>query len=863
MSLRQCLIPGSAGSFGPRLIDRIDRNGWMDRIDRQRVSQRCDLMMLKRSVLVAALFASGMLGNLSWGSSPAIGTILPRGGQRGTEVPVQISGGRIGDGVEVHFYDSTITFRDLQAVDDNNLKATFVIPADARLGEHPVRIRTKSGITELRSFFVGPLPIVAEAEPNSEFASPQAVPLNSTVEGLAQNEDVDFYVVEAKKGQRLTAEVEGMRLATTLFDPYVAILDAKRFELAASDDSSLALQDPIASVIVPEDGKYIVQVREASYGGNDSCRYRVHIGTFPRPSVPYPLGGKPNETLEVKFLGDVAGAFPQSVALPAAPNDKWSVIPVQNGESAPSPCYLRVIDLPNVLEAEPNNQLAEATRSEAAPVAFNGIIQEAGDRDFFKFPATKGQVFDINVYARRLRSPLDSVLQVLGPDGAGLASADDSFGPDSYVRFTAPADGEFHVVMHDQLLQGGVDYAYRIEIAPIATSLTLSIPQVARASQDRWAMPVPRGNRFATLILANRANFGGELTFSANDLPAGVTLSADKMGADMGTMPIVFEAAADAAVAGKLADLTAAHVDAATGIKGGYRQNVEMVYGEPNLTPYYFTMLDRLAVAVTDEVPFKIDIVPPKVPLVQNGSLNLKVVATRQEGFTKPITLYFPFTPPGVGAAAAITIPEGQNEVVYPLNANGNAAVRTWKVVVTGHADVGNGPIWVSTQLADLTIAPPYANLKIEMAAAEQGKPVEVVAKLEHATPFEGPAKINLVGLPAGVASKELEFNKETAELVFPVTIDPTSPTGQHATLFCQFTVVQDGEPIVHNTGFGGVLRIDAPPPPMPNQPAQPEVAATPAPTEKRLTRLEKLRLEQAERAKAAAAAAASGSGGN
>jgi hypothetical protein len=813
------------------------------------------MMNLGRRLSLAIVLWS--VGGWGLASSPVLSTILPRGGQRGTEFVGQVYGNRIGDVVEVLFYDSNIAVTKVEPVDDNSFKVTLQIPADARIGEHPMRVRTKSGITELRSFFVGPLPSVEEVEPNSEFDKPQVVPINCTVNGLAQSEDVDFYVVEAKKGQTISAEVEGMRLATTLFDPYVAILDSKRFELASSDDSSLALQDPIASVVVPEDGKYIIQVRESSYGGNDSCRYRVHIGTFPRPTVAFPMGGRPGETMEVRWLGDKGGEFTQALALPATLHEKFPAIPLRNGEPSPSPCYLRISDLRGVNEAEPNNGLAEATKGGEAPLAFNGIIQAADDSDFYKFNAKAGQVFDINVYARRLRSPLDPVLHIYNIDGGYLAGADDSVGPDSYIRFTAPADGEFGLYVHDHLRKGGPDYTYRVEVAPVVASLTLSFPMVARASQDRWAMPVPQGNRFATLVLGNRVNFGGDLVLSAESLPAGMTLSSDKMAADIGSMPIVFEATADAPVAGNLSLLNAAHVDPATGIKGGYRQNVELIYGEPNLTPYYTTVVDRLSVAVTDPVPFKIDVVPPKVPLVQNGSLNLKVVATRQEGYTKPITVYFPFAPPGVGAAAAATIPEGQNEVLYPLNANGGAVPRTWKVVVIGHADVGNGPIWVSSALTDLTVATPYANMAIDMAATEQGKPVEVVAKIQQAVPFEGNAKVQLVGLPAGVASKELEFNKETKELVFPVTIDPTSPTGQHATLFCQFTVTQNGETIVHNSGFGGVLRIDPPPPVTANQPAA--APAPPAPTEKRLTRLETLRLEQAERVKQAMSAAGGG----
>ncbi len=50
---------------------------------------------------------------------------------------------------------------------------------------------------------------------------------------------------------------------------------------------------------------------------------------------------------------------------------------------------LRVVDLPNVLENEPNNTIAETTASISLPAAFNGIVQQAGDLDHFKFTAKK------------------------------------------------------------------------------------------------------------------------------------------------------------------------------------------------------------------------------------------------------------------------------------------------------------------------------------------------------------------------------------------------------------------------------------------------------------------------------------------
>ena len=91
---------------------------------------------------------------------------------------------------------------------------------------------------------------------------------------------------------------------------------------------------------------------------------------------------------------------------------------------------VRVSPFPNVLEEEPNNSVGEARLSDTPlPVAFNGIIGEPGDQDWFRFTAKKGQRYDVRVYARKLRSPIDSVIYICNKDGRSLASNDDSGGP--------------------------------------------------------------------------------------------------------------------------------------------------------------------------------------------------------------------------------------------------------------------------------------------------------------------------------------------------------------------------------------------------------------------------------------------------
>ena len=51
--------------------------------------------------------------------------------------------------------------------DDNNVKAKLKIAADAPLGLHDLRVRTATGISELRTFSVGALKEVARSSPTT------------------------------------------------------------------------------------------------------------------------------------------------------------------------------------------------------------------------------------------------------------------------------------------------------------------------------------------------------------------------------------------------------------------------------------------------------------------------------------------------------------------------------------------------------------------------------------------------------------------------------------------------------------------------------------------------------------------------
>ena len=85
----------------------------------------------------------------------------------------------------------------------------IVVAPDCQLGIHALRIRSLGGVSNLRTFTVGNLPEVAEVEPNTNFKQAQAIPLNVTVSGVVQSEDIDHFAVELKRGDRLNGELNG------------------------------------------------------------------------------------------------------------------------------------------------------------------------------------------------------------------------------------------------------------------------------------------------------------------------------------------------------------------------------------------------------------------------------------------------------------------------------------------------------------------------------------------------------------------------------------------------------------------------------------------------------------------------------
>lgn len=770
---------------------------------------------------------------------PTVESVAPGVGQRGTEFTLTLVGARLDKPQEVLLYNSGVTVTKLTAMSENEAKVTLKSAADAPLGEHPFRIRTAGGVSELRVFRLTSFKVIAETEPNDKTA--QEIPLNVTVTGATESGGVDRFAVKLKKGERLSAEVEGVRLAADTTDTALTVTGPDGKALATSDDTALFHQDPFTSLIAPADGVYTIEVRDTNFGGSDGHRYALHVGTFARPAAIYPAGGEAGTEVSVKLFND-SGETTQKVSLPKA-GTPFAFHPSDGtGPAAPTANPFRVSSFPNVLEVEPNDGTEQASKATAWPVAFNGIIDKPGDADHFRFKATKGDEIDVQAFAYRLGSPLDPVVAVLHANGDLLAWNDDDETHDSRVKVKIPADGEYLVRVTDKRKQSGARFIYRVELTKPTVDLGVFLAPNGRKTQDKQSIIVPRGNRVVAYMAVRRDGFDGPVSIVANDLPKGVTVTVPPIPAGEYLAPVVFEAAADAPISGTLAAITGKWNDDKHPVTGGFEQSVSLVTG-PGDSVLHAVEVNRLAVAVTEETPYTVSLVAPKASVPVDGTLDVTVKVTRAKDFAEALDVFFLTLPPGVEAPTKVTIPADKSEMNVTLVGHPAAERGEWKLLVetkvgvAGRGDrdplmVGNNGLGtggspasdggrrgrrksaeglppVASVVTTITVANPAVVGTLSPTAAEQGKTVTVTCQFEKGTEAAFTAKLD--GLPPRATAPNVEVKQGAKSVSFAVTVAADTPPGDHQSLVCELSGTVAGHSVVYRVGRGGNLKVSPP----------------------------------------------------
>lgn len=791
-------------------------------------------MNLRYCMLAFLLSVTAVLAH-----GPELKSSSPIAVSRATETTLHLHGKRLSKAQGILFYRTGIRAGEPTIVSPEHVSFPLFIAADCPLGEHPLRLHCADGVTYQRTLHVSPYPISYETKSsNNDASSAQATPVNHCIIGTSTLEDIDYFKISLKKGQRFSSEVFAMRLGRLFFDAHLSFLDSNLKLLASSDDTPLTKQDPYISVITPADGDYYLAVREASYEGSNNSRYLLYLSDSPRPAAIFPPSARLGETTEFTLLHSDGSSQKSSATVQDSLLYSGSA---KFPSASPNPLHLS--EFPTVSEKEPNSSAKECPSAVKIPHTFQGSIQSPNDTDWFSFHASKGQHIRIAAHARSLGSGLDPRLVLRDAKGKYIQANDDAGQIDSRIDFSVPATGDYFISIRDHLGKGAPHFTYCIDIELRKPTVSASLNRVDRRDSQKYkVINIPRGSRLAYRLNLTRERNAASFIPHAENLPTGVTLQPVSADKKLNSIPLYFEASVDAPLSAGLYPITLQSSEPA--LSCPITETIEHIFVN-NQGIYHSTHSDKLAICVTDPAPFSIEITQPTVAAVPNGSLELIVTAKREKGFDAAINLFFPYLPPTITAANKVTIGKGQMTTRYRLSIKPDSPLKEWQLCLSATANTKDGPTHLSSNLIKVAVKEPYLQAKLEIAATTQGEHMSIPCKIAQATPFEGKATLTLQGLPDGITAEPVHFTHTTREVLIPVKVSSNARTGKHSNLFCHIQVPDGAQFIPHNSAHGGSLRIDKSAPQA--TPKKAPLVAKKNPT-RPLSRLQQLRLEQQKR---------------
>ena len=489
--------------------------------------------------------------------------------------------------------------REVNPVVAETVKLEVAIDPDTPPGRRELRLASAQGLSAPIPFTVGELPEFREPQSDVRMLLPGAqtaaeatheepqLTLPVTVNGrivprparsqqarflgrLVTPGDVDRYRFQAHQGQEMVIAVRARELIPYLadavpgwFQPVLVLYDSAGKELAYNDGYTFH-PDPVLHCAIPSDGEYTVEIRDALYRGREDFVYRLTIGELPFLTGIFPLGGRAGSRVKVEMKGwnlhashvtmDLRKHAPGETLLELAP-----ALPTQERTS------FAVDNLPELVEKEPNDS-AKSAQHVKLPVIVNGRIDRPGDSDLYRFTGHAGQEIVAEVTARRLGSPLDSMLRLTDGAGRQIAFNDDhedratgllTHHADSYLAVQLPANGAYYLAIGDAQQQGGPEYAYRLRISQPRPDFELLVTPSNVSAGRGLSVPID-------VHAVRRDGFSEDITLALSGVPAGYALSGATLSAGQDDVRLTLTVPASAAPL----DLTRVRIEGRAKVQG-------------------------------------------------------------------------------------------------------------------------------------------------------------------------------------------------------------------------------------------------------------------------------------------------------
>ena len=420
------------------------------------------------------------------------------------------------------------------------------IDPDAKPGPREIRLITARGMTNPMPFHIGQVPEVARKPMTTSIfqvlgkeglaqrkrppeEEEETVTVPCTMNGQIASGELNRYRFTAKKGQRLVASVEARSLVPYIadavpgwFQPVISVCDAEGKEVAYNDDFRFK-PDPALCFEVPQDGKYVLTINDALYRGREDFVYRVTLGEVPRLTSVFPLGGRVGTQAKLEMQGwNLENAKLTTPGKDAKPGVHW--VTAERGRMVSNRVPFALDTLPECFDAESNNEPSKAQAVDL-PIIVNGRIDRSDDWDVFRVEGKAGKTIVAEVHARRLDSPMDSMLKLTDSHGKVLAFNDDHEDPgvglnthhaDSYLRVKLPADGTYFVHLGDTTRSGGKEYAYRLRISMPRPDFALRVVPSGGGMRSK-------AGGAANVYVIRKDGFEGDVMLTLKNPPEGFT----------------------------------------------------------------------------------------------------------------------------------------------------------------------------------------------------------------------------------------------------------------------------------------------------------------------------------------------------
>lgn len=438
-------------------------------------------------------------------AAPGFESISPAGGKAGTTFEAKVAGKGLDKGAPQGWCSNS----GVKIIPAPGAKAgsglwKIEIAKDAAPGPCLVRFHSDEGATPPRIFEVGRLEEVMETEPNDAFKEVSAAAasatsqlsqphMNTTLNGvLAKEGDVDTFALRVQKGRAFTLQLHGYGLGSSM-DPAMRLLDARGVELAGSHDTHNL--DPLIRHVPIADGVLYAQLfafvhppqADIAFKGTANHVYRLHV--------------------------------------------------TDSKESSSS--------------STPSAAVAPSASPQHPPFTLSGSIAAPAAEATHSITVKKGDDLRITVRSKAIRSPLEATLRIDSADGKILAQNDDAesinsgnsaTALDPALRWKAPADGSYKLIVGDRFQNGSAEHRYELSVVPWKPSVTAVLDAHAYRVEPGKIAGIKVTVKFdGTYPEKLRAHVGG--------LPPGVISGDVDVPAKGGEVNLPLKAAADAAPA--------------------------------------------------------------------------------------------------------------------------------------------------------------------------------------------------------------------------------------------------------------------------------------------------------------------------